>query len=290
MTGSSSDVVNAWPSFMDSKHAYEDDARLVSQVHVWSIVSRVQDKFGTNVEAPLPTESLPQVRRFVIELDTCRADWSERFSLNAHVGNYPKKGVGLHHHFAKLYLCSHVFRARPTIVSGVFSEVDEIVNISVLSATSILTSLASDQEIQSYLDGLPSYFFTMITFASVFLLKVAQRYPDIPCIQQNEILELIFRVVATLRLVSANVHQRHRLTSIVHGLEKVLARVPENGSQMQPPEQKGSSSAPESAEIMPQADVTWFTSPSDVSLWENYDFLSFQNLPSGFQFGMDFQG
>jgi hypothetical protein len=290
MTGSSSDVVNSWPLFMESKHAYEDDARLVSQVHVWSIVTRIQDKFGTNVEAPLPADALPQVRRFVIELDTCRADWSERFSRNAHIGNYPKKGVGLHHHFAKLYLCSHVFRARPTIISGVVSDVDEIVNISVLSAISILTSLASDQEIQSYLDGLPSYFFTMITFASVFLLKVAQRYPDIPCIHKDEILDLIARVVGTLRLVSVRMHQRHLLSSIVHGLEKVLSRVPEHSTRIRQPKQNGTSSASASVEIMSQTDPAWFTSPSDISLWENYDFLSFQNLPPSFDFGLDFEG
>lgn len=289
MTGSSSDVVNSWHSFLKSTHAYEDDARLVSQVHFWTIVSRVQNEFGTNVEALLPAEALVQIRRFVIELDTCRADWSERFSRSAHIGNYPRKGVGLHHHFAKLYLCSHVFRARATIISGMVSELDEIVSISVSSATFILTSLASDQEIQSYLDGLPSYFFTMITFASVFLLKVAQRYPDIPCIHKNEILNLISRVVATLRLVSANMHQRHLLTSIVYGLDKVLARVPNYSSQMIQPIRNNTSDAPNSTDLMPQADPAWFTSPSDISLWENYDFLSFQNLPSGFDFGTDFQ-
>ena len=289
MTGSSCDAVNSWQSFIESKHAYEDDARLVSQVHFWKIVPRVQEEFGTNVEALLPAKSLPQIRRFVNELDSYRADWGERFRRNAHIGNYPKKSVGLHHHFAKLYLCSHVFRERATIVSGLVSELDEIVSISVSSATFILTSLASDHEIQSYLDGLPSYFFTMITFASVFLLKVAQRYSDIPCVHKDEIVELISRVVATVRPVSAKMHQRHLLTSLVYGLEKVLARVPSQNPQILPSTQNIASATQASMEILPQTDPAWFTSPSHISLWENYDFLSFQNLPSGFDFNMDFQ-
>jgi hypothetical protein len=278
MTGSSCDAVNGWQTFLDSKHASEDDARLVSQVHFWKIVNRVQEEFATNVEAALPAKSLPQIRRFVVELDSCRADWGERFSRNAHIGNYPKKGVGLHHHFAKLYLCSHVFRERATIVSGLVSELDEIVNISVSSAMFILTSLASDHEIQSYLDGLPSYFFTMITFASVFLLKVAQRYSDIPCVHKDEIIELISLVIATLRPVSAKMHQRHLLTSIVYGLEKVLARVPSQKPPIIPSTQNIATTTQASTEMLPQTDPAWFTSPSDISLWENYDFLSFQNL------------
>lgn len=284
MTGSHSDMIRSWRSFLKSKHAYEDDARLVSQVQVWSIYSRVQDEFGTNVEALLPIEAFPKVRDFIVELDAYRAEWNETFSLNANVGNYPNKGLGLHHHFAKLYVCSHVFRARTTIVSGKIPELDEIVNISIISATSILTSLASDCEVQSYLSGLPSYFFTMITFASVFLIKVAQRFPDGPAIHRSEIFELIDRVVKTLRVVSSTMHERHLLNSIVHGLEKV-ARVPSNDS---PPKFNDTSGLPEGADIS-QTDPEWL-SPSDISLWENYDLLSFQNIPSGYDFSMDFEG
>jgi hypothetical protein len=288
MTGSHSEVIIAWRNFLKTKHASEDDARLLSQVHVWSIYSRVQDKFGINVEAQLPAETLPQMRSFIAELDSYRAEWNESFSHNAQIGNYPNKGLNLHHHFAKLYVCSHIFRGRATIVFGMVSEVDEIVNISVLSATSILTSLASDEEIRSYLNGLPSYFFTMITFASAFLLKLAQRYPDIPCVNKDEIFKLIGRVVETLRLISANMHERHLLTSIVHALEKALARLPEFHSQLRSPNPGGTSSLPAIAEILPDENSTWFTDPSDFSFLENYDFLSLQNPPTDLDVGMNF--
>jgi hypothetical protein len=289
MTGSHSEVIVAWRSFLKSKHASEDDARLVSQVQCWSIYSRVQDKFGINVEALLPAEALPTLRSFIAELDHYRAEWNESFSRNAHIGNYPNKGLGLHHNFAKLYVSSHFFRGRLTIESGMAPELDEIVHISVISATFILTSLASDEEIQSYLDGLPSYFFTMITFASVFLLKLAQRYPHITCIHKSDIFELIGQVVATLRLVSATMHQKHLLRSIVLGLEKVIAYAPDINSQLRPPKLHGTSSSPGGPEIMSQSESMWFTDPSDISFCENYDFLSFQNPPAGFDFGMNLE-
>jgi hypothetical protein len=290
MTGSHSTVIIDWRNFLKSKHACEDDARLVSQVHVWSIYSHIQDKFGINVEAQLPAAMLPQVQGFIADLDSYRAEWNESFSHNAYIGNYPNKGLSLHHHFAKLYVCSHIFRGRATIVFGMVSELDEIVNISVLSATSILVSLTSDEEIQSYLTGLPSYFFTMITFASAFLLKLALRYPNIPCVHKIEILELIRRVVETLRLVSATMHGKHLLTSIVHGLDKVLARVSDLSLEPRPPEQNGISNSPPDTEIVPDEDPTWLSQPLDISPLGDYDFLSFQNLPSDLDFSMSFEG
>jgi hypothetical protein len=289
MTGSHSDVIIAWRSFLSSKHAHEDDARLASQVQVWKIYSRVQEKFGLNVEAQLAAETLPQLRSFIAELDSYRDEWNESYSHHAHIGNYPNKGLTLHYHFAKLYVCSHIFRGRAAIVFGMVSELDEIVNISVMSATSILTLLTSDEDIRFYLDGLPSYFFTMITFASAFLLKLAQRYPDLPCVHNNECFELIRQVTERLRLVSLSMHEKHLLRSIVNGMEKVLVRIPEVSSQLQLSKPNDTSGSAESAAVITDGEPAWLTDTSDISLLQDYDFLSFQTPTSGFDFGMDFE-
>jgi hypothetical protein len=84
-------------------------------------------------------------------------------------------------------------------------------------------------------------------------------------------------------------HEKHLLRSIVHGLEKVITCVPDINSQLRPLKLNGTSSSPGGQEIMPQSEPTWFTDPSDISFCENYDFLSFQNAPAGFDFGMDFE-
>src|SRR6201999_3071379 len=99
--------------FLQSEFATEDDARLVSQGEVWTISTRVFDQFSLDPEAHLSDQLIPQLRRLSIALDTWRADWNERFHVNECVGNYPRKGVGLHFHFAKLFLCSHAFRRAP---------------------------------------------------------------------------------------------------------------------------------------------------------------------------------
>lgn len=90
--------------------ATEDDARLISQVELWSITTRVLETFGFDAELSPPSSLAARMRRFNIEYDIWRADWSDRFGHHVHVGNYPRKGVKLHVDFAKLYLCSHAFR------------------------------------------------------------------------------------------------------------------------------------------------------------------------------------
>lgn len=250
--------------FLLSKFATENDARLVSQVKIWAISTQVFDTLGTDVDTAIPHTLLPQILRFAIQLDTWRADWNDRFSINARIGDYPRKGVGLHFHFAKLFLCSHVFRGKPSIGNERSSSPDEIANTS--------------------------YFITMITFAAIFMLKVALKYPDAPYIHRDEIHSTIERLVRSLEGASANMHRRHLLVSIASSLAKIHAKLPQAGKQLSNPSDLQGSMEP--ADQMPdlqfpQQNLSWLTSPSDIFLWESYDFLSFQPESSGLDF--DFQ-
>lgn len=85
------EVLSPVASFSDSKYAAEDDTRLISQVEIWSISTRVFETFGVDTEAPILDRLVPQLRRFGIALDTWRANWNEHFNVNSHVGNYPRK-------------------------------------------------------------------------------------------------------------------------------------------------------------------------------------------------------
>ncbi|OAA66496.1 Transcription factor [Niveomyces insectorum RCEF 264] len=109
LTQDSEDIIRA-RDFLLLPAATEDDARLVSQVELWCITSRVLGAFGFDVEVSLSPSLLSLMRRFAIDYDTWRADWNDRFGRHVRVGNYPRKGVKLHVNFAKLYLCSHAFR------------------------------------------------------------------------------------------------------------------------------------------------------------------------------------
>lgn len=267
------DIINAASRFLETENATEDDARLVSQVLEWSILSKVFDTFGVDVDAPVPSHRLPQLRRFAIDLDTWYADWNERFRPHRKIGNYPQKGVGLHFHFAKLYLCAHAFRGAPTAEDNsrtLSPELEEIANTGVLCAMSILRVIVSDVELQSFLNGLPLYFDTMIAFAVVFLLKVATKYTSTVRIDTTQILALVSDTVKILRGITGSMHRQHLLVGIAEGLEKLLWRCQEPTQVTAPPFMHCFPSPGEPG-----------AAPDDLSWMENltnFDFLT--NMPN----------
>jgi hypothetical protein len=223
-----------------AQHATEDDARLVSQVLRWSVCADAFDAFGPadddDSNAPLADADVPALRRFGAALDGLRAEWADRFQPSAHVGNYPRKGVGLQYHFAKLYLCSHAFRGAGSAAAAaarsqdVALELDEIANSAFLAALSILRAVVLDPEIQSYLNGLPIYFATMIAFAVVFLFKVSTRYPTSVQMNVIEVRWIIRKLVATLKKITSPMHPRHLLVSITKGIDSLVQDDGEGGS------------------------------------------------------------
>ncbi|KAL6251429.1 hypothetical protein RBB50_001638 [Rhinocladiella similis] len=260
--------------FLKSDFATEEDARLVSQVEVWTITTRVFDQFSLDPEAHLSEQLTPHIRRLSIALDTWRADWQERFGYNSCVGNYPRKGVGLHYHFAKLYLCSHVFRRAPSPNDEqvqIDSDLEEFANMAIHSATSILAVIVADHEIQSYIQGLPAYFDTMIAFAFVFLLKVTIKNPLSLRIDKEPIMDTLDSLIKVLKNITASMHPRHLLTSIASSMQKLLERfsqrppIPEGDVSAQPV-------APAGPSVSFDPDAQWL-SPTDAMFLENYDFL-----------------
>ncbi|KAJ5759095.1 hypothetical protein N7520_006251 [Penicillium odoratum] len=221
-------IIKSASAMLQTEHATEDDARLVSQVQEWSILGQVFDTFGVDVDTAIASETIPQLRRYSIALDTWLADWNESFAENRNVGNYPKKGVGFHFHFAKLYLCSHAFRGIPAVenTTECFTpELEEIANAGVLSAMSILRVIVSDAEFRSFMDGLPLYFDTMLAFAVIFLLKVATKYATVIRIDTVKILSLVAETVAALREITQSMHRQHLLVVIAEGLGSASSNV-----------------------------------------------------------------
>lgn len=153
-------------------------------------------------------------------------EWNEKLSLSSHGDNYSLTGIVLHFHFAKLYLYTHVFRGTSSSATAKLSlEIDEFVRAAVCSATSILRALVTNREIQSQLDGLPTYFNTMIAFAVIFLLKIIMRSPNTTRIDNSaEIIELVCQVATVLNDVTSRMDSQHVLSSIASSIEKLVAR------------------------------------------------------------------
>lgn len=283
------EAVRANAQFLESEHAVEDDARLVSQVRFWQAGSEVFDAFGVDVEKPLDLSMVEPLRRFGIKFDNIRADWTERFARNQFVGNYPRKGVGLHYHFAKLYLYSHAFRGvgkRGFKSPDVALDIDELANSALLSATAILRAVVSDAEIQGYLNGLPTYFDLMIAFAVVFVLKVSSNYAGYVRVDTSETKSLVAELVAVLRNVTATMHPRHLLASVAKGAETLLERCSSRENH---------GPVPSNAHVtmsQPTFDQSLYSIPNDWNGFSfdnfymgDFDFLStqdvFDKLPNG---------
>ncbi|KAF9892876.1 hypothetical protein FE257_000465 [Aspergillus nanangensis] len=261
------DSIKAAMRFLETENATEDDVRLVTQVKIWSISAAVFDTFGVDVDAPVPPHKLAQLRRFSISLDTWYADWSDRFGPNEKVGNYPAKGVGLHFHFAKLYLCSHAFRGVQKYAhtkSFPSPELEEIANTAVLCATSILGVITADTELQSLLNGLPLCFDTMIAFAVVFLLKVATNYSETVTMDKNKIISLVDRTITMLQRTTSSMHRQHLLVSIGSGVRKLRSKFHEGPAQTyETPSLSASPAAPE----LFSGDLEWVESISNFDLF-----------------------
>ena len=196
------------------------------------------------------------------------------------------------YHFAKLYLCSHAFRGvlkTGSHVQNMSSEVEEFANFAVLSAKAILRVLTTDPEMQACLDGLPSYFDTMIAFAVVFLLKLATIYSDTARTDREEIFATVDQVVVVLKGITSKMHRRHILVSIAAGVQKLLDRCRKSQQTLTDAPQ----TAAEHPTTLPLANSApnggndWMISPSDSFILGDYDFLGQQDVMNGFDFAFD---
>lgn len=286
------DAVRASSAFLETEHT-EDDARLVSQVQFWSVGSEIYETFGVDVDQPLTLAMIEPLRRFSITLDEIRADWTERFGRNQYVGNYPRKGVGLHYHFAKLYLSSMAFRGvgRPGFKAAEIAlDIDEIASSALLSATAILRAIVQDAEIQGYLNGLPTYFDLMIAFAVVFVLKVSTKYATSVRLDTSEIRSLVSDLVVTLKKVTSTMHPRHLLASVARGTQTLLERCfPDGSNGPFPSNAHVTMSQPTFDDTLYDISSEWNGNSFDDFFMGEFDFLSNQDVANTFQPDLQYQ-
>ena len=287
------DAIRAASQFLETENAVEDDARLISQVQFWVVGGDIYESFGADVDRPLNLQMIEPLRRHAIKLDNIRADWTERFSYNKYVGNYPRKGVGLHYHFAKLYLYSLAFRGigQPGFKAPeVALDIDELANSALLSATAIIRAVVSDSEIQSYLNGLPTYFDVMIAFAVVFVLKVSTKYATSVRIDTSEIRSLVGQLVEVLKAVTASMHPRHLLVSVAKGCEKLLdSCCPQEMQGPVPANAHVTMSQPTFDEGLYDMSSAWNGQSFDNFFMGEFDFLSNQDIYNNYQPDLQYQ-
>lgn len=138
--------------------------------------------------------------------------------LHQHIGEFPTKGVILHHHLAKLHLHSHIFRGlKGTSVPLHFQD---SAAAAVSAAVSTIEMLLTDYDIREGLIGIPHYLISMIAFACVFLLKVASQHSG-QYIDDAIVYDLTTKAAQQFRATS--VGKWHLVYMMAEGLEKLVA-------------------------------------------------------------------
>ncbi|CAK7201812.1 hypothetical protein SEUCBS139899_004527 [Sporothrix eucalyptigena] len=269
-----------------SPDLHDSDERLVSQVELWSILSRVYDTFGINTELPVLTHLVPELRRFSLALESWRMESSERLATTSK-NRQQDIGidVGMHFHFAKLYLCAHAFRGVSSISAEMVTvppETEEFADAAVYSAHSVLRSLVSSTEMQAHLARLPTYFATMVAASGVFLLKMTIRRPANIRIDKADTSSLLDQVAQVLTSMTAGMHPQHVLSHIAASISKLISRVqqpaPQTLNDNTPTSaadvilvNNGSTDISPSSSVIANDDLTWLQDGDFAIDWFEFD-------------------
>ncbi|KAH9234473.1 hypothetical protein K456DRAFT_1738282 [Colletotrichum gloeosporioides 23] len=172
--------VNKWETYLNAVPENSTDVRLASQIEMILILDKVTGIFGTNVEVCIPGHFHTQLQGFNRQLDQWIMAWTGRYRPHERIGNFPLKALTLHHHFAKLFVSSHVYRGRSSHGGGepVPPEYSDMAQVAVSSASAIVELIINDVDIRAAFVGMPHYCHTMIAYACSFLLKLATSQHD----------------------------------------------------------------------------------------------------------------
>ncbi|KPM45738.1 hypothetical protein AK830_g756 [Neonectria ditissima] len=217
--------MKGWESFLESPIANAEDTRLASQVALLSIFGSIRELFGPDTGKPIPRAYLHQVEHFNKQLDNWVSHWSVTLQEQYdHIGGFPRKGVHLHYHFAKLHLHSHVFRGLGSDTTIPHYFLDCAV-AAVSAATSTIDFILTDSDVAAGIVGMPSYLHCMTAFACMFLTKVATRYGS-NLIELDRVRDLITRLVRQFR--SLPVGRWHLANLMASGLAKMAETLDPN--------------------------------------------------------------
>ncbi|KUJ15173.1 uncharacterized protein LY89DRAFT_105896 [Mollisia scopiformis] len=208
-------------SFLQSPHCIPADEKLISQVELWSISSRVFDIFGADVEASITPERVAELESLSRSFDLCRSALPDSMPMDDHSDVFARQLFDLQIHCAKLSLFSHSFRGssqRHARSPLKFDGKERFERSALESALSIVRSIACETELQQRLEWLPSYFGTMIAFASISLMKASEKEQTMCYLDKNEVSSALSCLVEVFNTCSARVQPEHPLRSVARSL------------------------------------------------------------------------
>ncbi|KAJ5772123.1 hypothetical protein N7520_002652 [Penicillium odoratum] len=233
-------------NFTQSASVSQGDLRLHSQVDLFIILTRIYFSFGPDVDLEVPESEFPKIDQFDVDLSDWKSAWLPRLAGSRHVGAYPYKAVYMHYHFSRLQLNSVALRTYHSSTSSkvMSPERRKRANIAIESAIATLKVVLDERDIQRALVGIPLYLHSMITFAAVFLLKIAAKAcsngPNSGGQSQNNSIAsagllvdigyvqvLVGRIIELMVSCSQRASERHLSHHIARGLRKMLTGLEE---------------------------------------------------------------
>ncbi|KGO65390.1 Transcription factor, fungi [Penicillium italicum] len=232
--------------FTQNPSVSQGDLRLHSQVDLFIILTRIYFAFGPDVDLEVPESDFPKIDQYDIDIGDWKSSWLPRLAGSRYVGAYPYKAVYMHYHFSRLQLNSVALRTyHSSTSSGQMSfERRKRANVAVESAIATLQVCLDERDIQLALVGVPLYLHSMITFAAVFLLKIAAKVCSNVAIPGSQgkrtsiasaglhvdvsyVRVLVGRVVELMVACSQRASERHLSHHIARGLRKMLTGLEE---------------------------------------------------------------
>ena len=209
-------------AFLQSRYSKPTDLKLISQVEFWSISRRVFEKFGADTETTIAKQRSVEIKHLSDAYDRWRQDWLEVLALNNEPGCISQRLFDIYFHSGKLYLFSHVFRGSGSShapSSAGSEEIDDLTHAAFENAVSMIRCIIDGEENYLWVGKLPFYFWTMIAFASVCIIKTSFQGRPLDHSRTNETLDCLHRLAKVLRISSVNDSPTRPLLSIAKSLE-----------------------------------------------------------------------
>ncbi|KAK5093334.1 hypothetical protein LTR70_004704 [Exophiala xenobiotica] len=217
--------IREYSVFVNNPSAMPSDRRLLSQVSLFVILSKAYEVFGLEPDRMMGSDdaTLLTHMRFTDETRSWRDHWRDALSRDKYVGDYPAKGVILHHGFTELVLNSLALRGQPLErLDDLPTSLRPLASRAIDAAHFILQYTMEEVSYRESLVGIPLYLHSMIAFAAVFLMKIAHKWHTIgvnidPETQTKPLIEGMIR---TLRGCKAGAN--HMVFSMASGFERLL--------------------------------------------------------------------
>ncbi|CZR58310.1 uncharacterized protein PAC_08202 [Phialocephala subalpina] len=213
-------------TFLQSAHCIPGDEMLINQVELWSISSKVFDIFGADIEASITEERVAEIEALGSCFDLCRSTCHRPDTAGiAQPYEFSQQLFDLYIHCAKLSLFSHTFRGsshKHARSPATFDEKGKLERCALDGALSIVQSIAFGTDFQQRLEFLPSYFNTMIAFASISLMKASEREPMMSYLDKAEVSTALYRLVEVFQGCSTRVQAEHPLRSVARSLRNAM--------------------------------------------------------------------